>query len=182
MSVRWLLGCGLIAWLCGCEGNVAVGDRVKPTPACLDYCAAVTKEKDCFTIGDCHARCMALYSSDCTSETEAALGCLPARLDGTCQIIHSDLPDACTTALDDSWACNISAIDGCSSDGAQLVGETACEGHATCEAGELAIACTETAECTCFVEGDPVAECAMPFTGTEACSLAFTCCRPVFGL
>lgn len=181
MSVRWLLGCGLAAWLSGCEGTV-VGARVKPTPACIDYCAAATMEKDCFTIGDCHARCMALYSSDCTSETEAALDCLPLRLDADCQIIHSDLPDACTTALDDSWACNISAIDGCSHDGSQLVGDSACEGHATCEAGELAITCTETAECTCFVEGEAVAECSMPFSGNEACYLAFTCCRPVFGL
>lgn len=209
MSVRSLLGCGLAAWLAGCGGNVVVdgesaggGDAasggagggtstptsttIPPpsvTPACLDYCAAAAQEKGCFTVEDCHVRCMALYSPGCEAEVEAVLACLPDWLTPACQITYAeDFEDGCGPAIDELWLCGAGAIDGCSSSSSQLVGSTACQGDATCETGELAITCTGTGACTCFVEGDAVGECAMPFTGNEPCVLPLSCCRPIFGL
>ena len=123
----------------------------------------------------------AAHAPACTAEAEALLGCLPDWLSPACQIGYpSNDPEGCGPVINDLEGCADDALDSCSGAGASLVGATACKGQATCAAGDAEITCTPNGTCTCFLDGDVVGTCAMPFTGTEPCLVTVTCCRPFF--
>jgi hypothetical protein len=150
------------------------------TQACLDYCAAIDETTSCYSLEDCHARCMSFYLPGCTAETESVLACVPEWLSGICQIGYPDDPwGGCTAAFDALTVCGQQAAGFCSY-GYDLVGSTACTGEMSCSGTNRAVTCDSTGKCACTEDGMLVGGCAMPFAGAEACSLVYSCCQAFF--
>lgn len=162
------------------ESVVPPISRRRGTAACLDYCAQIA-DKGCFSQTSCHDRCTSLYVGGCTNEVEDVLACLPDWLNELCRPGYPT-SGGCSWPMTALRLCGEETLEVCTDGGGSLIGDASCTASYTCGGAELGMDCSDQANCTCKLDGEVVGTCAMPFSGLDACTPAFSCCRPFWGL